>query len=784
MTQTTAPDTGSTAPAAPTPGALAPATRRRSNFSDPRVLFAGLGTALLAGLTGWFSLLSWRGMADEPSRYTGPLLTAALIVALVGWGVRRFTSRSSLALLAQLVVLAVWIEHRVTGGLPRPSGFRQVWNQAVDGADAAQRYASPVSVNHPEFHFLLLVSGIGILLAVDLIVCGMRRASLGGLPLLLAITISASVLLDPVDWLVFLLTGFGWLALVAIQETDRASSWGRGSAISTRLSAVGGLAARIAVTCGLIAVVLSAALSSEGRTFGDFGQNGGNSSINVSNPMLNLRRDLVQGKDIPLIYVKTDDSAPSYLRTTVLDDFTGSSWQPTDRDFDSTSPIGGQLPPPPGLTSNAPVESHNWQLRVSESFGSQWLPLPYPSSKLDVDDKWRYDPETLDVIGVGNTNASGLTYNATSLSPRIDSVQLRKAAAPPASLRARMTDLPNSLPAVFQRTAREVTRSATNDFDRAVLLQDWFRNEGGFEYSLRPASGTGAQTLQKFITTDRVGYCEQFSAAMAVMARTLNIPARIAVGFLRADRDKDQYVFSAHDLHAWPELYFDGVGWIVFEPTPQARTASAPAYTSTGAGQAPTELPSASSAATAVPSNLKPKVDPTNGGAAADQQNGGSNVWLVGILVLLLLILLGLLPRVMRGSTSRRRWATAHSAEALADAAWSEVRATAVDLDLDWSDQRTVRANGRVVQREVVPTYEGRRAIDDVVTYVELTRYARPRELSEETRARIEQDVDTWREAVFHAVDTKRARRARWFPRSVTRSVTDLLPTRQRGRRR
>ena len=326
---------------------------RRLDLGDPSILFAGLGTALLAGLTGWFSLLSWRGMADEPSRYTGPLLTAAMLIALVGWVVRRFTAQPALALLAQLVVLALWIEHRVTGGLPRPSGFRQVWNEVVDGADAAQRYASPVSVDHSEFHFLLLVSGIGILLAVDLLVCGMRRAALGGLPLLLAITISASVLLNPVDWVVFLLTGFGWLALIAIQETDRAGSWGRGPAVRPRLTAVGGLAARIAVTCGLVAVVLSSALSSEGRTFGSFGQNGGNSSINVSNPMLDLRRNLVQGEDIPLVYVKTDDSAPSYLRTTVLDDFTGSSWQPTDRDFDSTSGIDGQLPPAPGLTSTA-----------------------------------------------------------------------------------------------------------------------------------------------------------------------------------------------------------------------------------------------------------------------------------------------------------------------------------------------------------------------------------------------------------------------------------------------
>ena len=84
----------------------------------------------------------------------------------------------------------------------------------------------------------------------------------------------------------------------------------------------------------------------------------------------------------------------------------------------------------------------------------------------------------------------------------------------------------------------------------------------------------------------------------------------------------------------------------------------------------------------------------------------------------------------------------------------------------------------RVARAKVVPTYEGRRAIDDVVTFVELTRYARARELSEDPRARIETDVETWREAVYRAVDHKRARRARWFPRSVTQVVTDLLPTR------
>ena len=108
------------------------------------------------------------------------------------------------------------------------------------------------------------------------------------------------------------------------------------------------------------------------------------------------------------------------------------------------------------------------------------------------------------------------------------------------------------------------------------------------------------------------------------------------------------------------------------------------------------------------PRTRRPDVLPENNGAADDQQGGASNTWLIVGLAVLLLIIALLLPRVLRGSTSRRRWSSAHSAEAVADAAWSEVRATAVDLTWTGPTSATVRANGLVVQREVVPTYEGR----------------------------------------------------------------------------
>jgi transglutaminase-like putative cysteine protease/type II secretory pathway pseudopilin PulG len=742
--------------------------------------FTGLATALIAAATGWFALLSWRGMAEEPSRYLGPLLTAAILVAVVGWGVRRVTARYWLALLAQVVVLAIWLLHRVSGHwLPTLGSVKLLFNELGDGALAAQRYASPVSVDHPEFHLLLLVGGIGVLLGVDLICCGLRRASLAGLPLLLTITISASVLLEPVGALVFLATAFGWLALVAMQETSRLGTWGRGSG-GTRLSAVGGLSTRIAVSCGVIAVVLTGALSSTGRTFGSFGQGDGVGSITVANPLLDLRRNLRETRDVPLVSVTTEDSNPSYLRLTVLDDFTGSTWQPSDRDVDSTGQIEGQLPPPPGLDPTAEGPDHTWRVTVSESFASKWLPLPYPSTRLDVGDDWRYDPDTLDVVGVGSTNAAGLSYSVTTFSPTVVAEKVRLARTPPASLRARMTDLPSGLPPIFQKTAERITKGATNDFDRAVLLQDWFRSAGGFTYSTDPAPGSGIRTLERFITTDRVGYCEQFSAAMAVMARTLHIPARVAVGFLRSDPVNGQAVFSSHDLHAWPELYFEGVGWIRFEPTPSDRTDSAPAYTTALVPISPDNAPSDTSSASAQPSQAKPTVAPVDAGKGAAANNQQSWTWLLVLLGVLLVLALLAAPRLLRSTSSRRRWATARTNEALADAAWSEVRATAVDLELGWSDRNTVRANGREVQRAVIPPLAARDAINEVMTFVELTRYARPRELSRDHRERLQRDVATWQDAMFEAVDKRRARRARWWPKSVNESVRRITTPRRR----
>ena len=93
-----------------------------------------------------------------------------------------------------------------------------------------------------------------------------------------------------------------------------------------------------------------------------------------------------------------------------------------------------------------------------------------------------------------------------------------------------------------------------------------------FHYTLDPKiSGTGVTAIKSFLQ-NKAGFCQQFAATMAAMARALGIPAVVAEGYTPGSRAvrTDEYQVTTHDAHAWPMLYFDGVGWVQFEPTPRS----------------------------------------------------------------------------------------------------------------------------------------------------------------------------------------------------------------------
>ena len=87
------------------------------------------------------------------------------------------------------------------------------------------------------------------------------------------------------------------------------------------------------------------------------------------------------------------------------------------------------------------------------------------------------------------------------------------------------------------------------------------------------------QALREFLLVNKTGYCEQFASGMALWPYRRH-PSRVGIGFSPGQSGKDgEYTVRMHDMHAWPELYFQGIGWVRFEPTPAARVASTPNWT-------------------------------------------------------------------------------------------------------------------------------------------------------------------------------------------------------------
>jgi transglutaminase-like putative cysteine protease len=129
---------------------------------------------------------------------------------------------------------------------------------------------------------------------------------------------------------------------------------------------------------------------------------------------------------------------------------------------------------------------------------------------------------------------------------------------------------------LFQ-TARELAAQADTPYGAVFTVEAWFRSQGGFEYDEQPGLSLSEPPLVSFLRT-RAGYCQHFAGAMTLMLRSLGIPARVAVGFTSGayDARKLEWKVTDHDAHAWVEVWFDGYGWIPFDPTPGRGRLSGP----------------------------------------------------------------------------------------------------------------------------------------------------------------------------------------------------------------
>lgn len=134
-------------------------------------------------------------------------------------------------------------------------------------------------------------------------------------------------------------------------------------------------------------------------------------------------------------------------------------------------------------------------------------------------------------------------------------------------------NLPESLPERVRDLAYEITKDKETDYDKVKAIEDYFLTN--FHYTYNPGDvPLGRDFVDYFLFDSKEGYCTYYATAMTVLVRSIGLPARYVEGYcLTRDtwKGKNEYWVTNMQAHAWTEVYFEGIGWISFEPTPPYR---------------------------------------------------------------------------------------------------------------------------------------------------------------------------------------------------------------------
>jgi transglutaminase-like putative cysteine protease len=644
------------------------------------VTLAGLHV-LFDGVLWWLQLAMLSvvllGTAASVRRFVPVTLAAA-----GASGYRRLLPPLAAAVVLVLVVTVVFVTATAFLGIIPTADSWMGFQQLVEAGNLSiSRQSLPATANVPIMFLLCLGFGALVILA-DLLTTTLRTPALAGVPLLILLAVPSAVSVDITDPIVFALAALAYLVLLRSGAARRQT----------------GLAIALASTVVVGALVVPLLLPAVGPAQIT---NGTGVSSGV-NPVLSLGQNLRQGVERTVLGYTTASGTAQYLRLVSLENFSGANWGPNTFRQSSANTVDA-IGAPPGLAPD--VATTQDQVTVSvDDLTSPWLPLPYPTASVGgLDGDWYWDSDGLTVKSP-NRDARNETYRATSLVIAPTPDQLASAGTTVPAGFDRFLSLPANLPKIISDTANRVAGGAANNYEKALLLQGYFRN-GEFQYSEtapvdKGYDGTGMTVIASFLKA-REGYCIHFASAMAVMARSLGIPSRIAVGFLpgtqlpELQNGRTAFTVTSRDLHAWPELYFEGIGWTRFEPT--VSRGEVPAYADVASPDVPTPVntatPAPSNSAGAQPSTSAAPLapEPTKQATASGARVTPIDTWRWLLLALGTVAVLLLAPAVARMLLQRRRLISLAAGSSSARTAWQEVLDTAADLGIDIADTATPR---------------------------------------------------------------------------------------------
>jgi transglutaminase-like putative cysteine protease len=387
-----------------------------------------------------------------------------------------------------------------------------------------------------------------------------------------------------------ILAVYSWLALTALVLAHRSESFQGASAVARSRHGVGALRDALWAWTAVVAVgallFLVIPQPTSARTFAlpfSLGPLGGSQT---SGPIVNPgfseeastrssgasyfgladRMDLrVRGDLSDALVMRVRASAPAMWRGAIFDSYDGAVWR---GDSSEPAPLPGDAPygyPPElrGLGPRAPV-TQTFYLETEQPntiFAANQPEQLWFSGSVGVDQ--------LGALETSSTLTEGTVYSVVSTRGAATAEELRHAPEEdvPEQLR-RYLQLPDSLPERVRELAGHITRGATNDYDRVRAIERYLRDN--FRYAIdSPVPPPGRDAVDHFLFAARVGFCEQFASATAVMLRTLGIPARVVSGYAVGRRNvfTGYYEVRASDAHAWVEAWFPHLGWYEFDPT-------------------------------------------------------------------------------------------------------------------------------------------------------------------------------------------------------------------------
>jgi hypothetical protein len=331
---------------------------------------------------------------------------------------------------------------------------------------------------------------------------------------------------------------------------------------------------------------ISSPWRSIGETLGDALVDLKNASVPVSD-FYGDTLSLSSGQVLPdqVIMRARPDAMPSnggrlYWRERIYDVYQEGSWSSGGYISERLDPAEGGMAVL-GYTSRQQIQVTIWPL--VPALHTLYTPsMPVWVSRTSRAYMVRTGQGVVDVtmITARGVIAGGESYSVRSLVDVPSIAELQKAGRNlPNWVQTRDLALPDTITARTRALARSVTRQASTPYEQAQSITEWLRQNMRYNRTIE-APPPDVDPVDWFLFDSKTGFCNYYASAEVILLRSLGIPARLAVGYAQGEIASDgDLVIRGTDAHAWPEVYFPGIGWVEFEPTASQPELIRPAMT-------------------------------------------------------------------------------------------------------------------------------------------------------------------------------------------------------------